>query len=173
MNTNIRQDLPRFIKDFFYNLKNYLDADLYFYGSINRSDYIHGKSDIDLAIFTDNEYSVINQLQHFLHASKSEFKKVIWKLEGQMIYGFKIKCDPNLLNGAECEIAIYNNDFKDLLLFEFQRNDNVPLLLFSMLYILKLFYYKIPIMSKKTYANIKKFLFNKVMNNKDSEFLLI
>jgi len=150
-----------------------LDADLYFYGSINRSDYIHGKSDIDLAIFTDNEYSVINQLQHFLHASKSEFKKVIWKLEGQMIYGFKIKCDPNLLNGAECEIAIYNNDFKDLLLFEFQRNDNVPLLLFSMLYILKLFYYKIPIMSKKTYANIKKFLFNKVMNNKDSEFLLI
>lgn len=173
MNTNIRQDLPRFIKDFFYNLKNYLDTDLYFYGSINRSDYIHGKSDIDLAIFTDNEYSIINQLQHFLHASKSEFRKVIWKLEGEMIYGFKIKCDPNLLNGAECEIAIYNNDFKDLLLFEFQRNDNVPLLLFIMLYILKIFYYKIPIMSKKTYANCKKYLFNKVMNNKDSEFLLI
>jgi predicted nucleotidyltransferase len=173
MNTNIRQDLPRNVKDFFYNLKNYLDSDLYFYGSINRGDYIHGKSDIDLAIFTDNEYSVINKLQHFLHANKTDFKKVLWKLEGEMIYGFKIKCDPNLLNGAECEIAIYNNDFKDLLQFEFKRNDNVPLLLFIILYILKFFHYTLPIIPKNIYAKIKRLIFNKIMNKKDSEFLLI
>jgi hypothetical protein len=173
MNTNIREDLPKNIKDFFYNLKNYLDSDLYFYGSINRSDYIHGKSDIDLAIFTDNEYSIINKLQHFLHAEKSDFKKVIWKLEGQMIYGYKIKCDPNLLNGAECEIAIYNNDFKDILLFEFQRNDNIPIFLFIILYILKFFHYTFPIIPKNIYVKIKRIMFNKIMNKKDSEFLLI
>jgi hypothetical protein len=173
MNTNIREDLPRNIKDFFYNLKNYLDTELYFYGSINRSDYIHGKSDIDLAIFTDNEYSIINRLQHFLHAQKSDFKKVIWKLEGHMIYGFKIKCDPNLLDGAECEIAIYNNDFKDILKYEFQRNDNVPIFLFIILYILKFFHYTIPIIPKNIYVKIKRIMFNKIMNKKDSEFLLI
>jgi len=173
MNTNIREDLPRNIKDFFYNLKNYLDSELYFYGSINRFDYIHGKSDIDLAIFTDNEYSTINQLQHFLHAKKSDFKKIIWKLEEQMIYGFKIKCDQNLLNGAECEIAIYNNDFKNILQYEFQRNDNVPIFLFISLYILKFFHYTLPIIPKKIYVKIKRIIFNKIMNKKDSEFLLI
>lgn len=173
MNTNIREDLPRNIKDFFYNLKNYLDSELYFYGSINRSDYIHGKSDIDLAIFTDNEYSLINRLQHFLHAQKNDFKKVLWKLEGQMIYGFKIKCDPDLLDGAECEIAIYNNDFKDLLKFEFQRNDNVPIFLFIILYILKFFHYTFPIIPKNIYVKIKRIMFNKIMNRKESEFLLL
>ena len=51
----IRDDFPKEVKDFFKRLENYLDDELYFYGSVNRSDYIHGKSDIDVAIFTDNE----------------------------------------------------------------------------------------------------------------------
>ena len=67
----IRDDFPENIKDFFVNLQNYLDTDLYFYGSVNRSDYVHGKSDIDVAIFTDNEYSTITKLQHFLHVKRS------------------------------------------------------------------------------------------------------
>lgn len=170
---NIREDLPRIVKDFFYNLKNLLDTELYFYGSINRPDYIHGKSDIDVAIFTDNEYSIMNQLQYILQANKSDFKKVVWKLEGKMVYGFKIKCNPDLLNGAECEIAIYNNDFKDHILYEFDRNNNVPMLLLIILYILKFFYYNIPLISRQTYAKMKKVLFNKIMNTKKSEFLLI
>ena len=52
---NIRNDFPPDLKKFFYDLKNYLDTDLYFYGSVNRPDYVHDKSDIDIGIFTDNE----------------------------------------------------------------------------------------------------------------------
>ena len=62
----IRDDFPKDIKIFFKQLQNYLDTDIYFYGSVNRTDYVPGKSDIDVAIFTDNEYSVITKLQHFL-----------------------------------------------------------------------------------------------------------
>lgn len=170
---NIREDLPRIVKDFFYNLKNLLDTELYFYGSINRPDYIHGKSDIDVAIFTDNEYSIMNQLQYIIHAKKEDFKKVVWKLEGKIVYGFKIKCDPELLNGAECEIAIYNNDFKDHILTDINKANIVPLLTLMILYVLKIFYYNIPLMSRDTYARIKRFIFNKYLNKKNSEFLLI
>jgi predicted nucleotidyltransferase len=170
---NIREDLPRSVKDFFYNLKNYLDTDLYFYGSINRQDYIHGKSDIDVAIFTDNEYSVMNKLHGILYSKKDDFKKVIWKLEGKIIYGFKIKCNPNLLNGAECEIAIYNNDFKEHLLNEFERNDRIPILVSIIIYILKFLHYNIPLISRDVYVKLKRIIFNRLINNKKSEFMII
>ena len=87
----IRNDFPPDVKKFFNDLQNYLDTDLYFYGSVNRSDYIHNKSDIDIAIFTDNEYSTMAKLQHYLHVKRSDFDKVVWKLDGKLLYGYKIK----------------------------------------------------------------------------------
>ena len=108
----MRNDFPSDVKKFFINLQKYVDTDLYFYGSVNRPDYVHGKSDIDVAIFTDNEYSIITKLQHFLHVKRNAFDKVVWKLEGKMVYGYKIKCDE--YTNIKCEIAIYNNNFKKI-----------------------------------------------------------
>jgi len=48
----IRNDFPPNVKKFFVNLQNYLDTDLYFYGSVNSPDYVQGKSDIDVAWFS-------------------------------------------------------------------------------------------------------------------------
>jgi predicted nucleotidyltransferase len=117
----IRDDFTPKLKKFFINLQNYLDTDIYFYGSVNRPDYVAGKSDIDIAIFTDNEYSIMTKLQHYLHIPRKAFDKVVWKLEGQMIYGYKLKCEKyvSLNEAKKCEIAIYNNDFKDILMKEF------------------------------------------------------
>ena len=114
---DIRQDLPENIKKFFKRMRYYLDTDLYFYGSVTRSDYVPEQSDIDVAIFTDNEYSVMSKLQHFLHVKRSDFDKVLWKLNGTMIYGYKIKVE-----GINTEIAIYNNEFKDIIINEFNIN---------------------------------------------------
>ena len=111
----IRNDFPPDLKKFFYELQDYLDEDLYFYGSVNRSDYVHGKSDIDIAIFTDNENSIMSKLQHYLHAPKKAFDKIVRKIEGTMIYGYKIKCEKYI--DSKCEISIYNN---------FQRYNNEP-----------------------------------------------
>ena len=171
MNT-IRDDLPKDFKHFFKRLENYLDTDLYFYGSINRSDYVHDKSDIDIAIFTDNEYSTMAKLQHFLKVKRNAFDKVVWKLEGKMIYGYKIKCEKYI--DIKCEIAIYNNDFKDILLNDMKRYNVIPTAIAIPLFILKTAYYTIPIISQKTYSDYKRYLFNDIMiNKKDTVFLLL
>ena len=168
MNT-IRNDLPKNIKDFFYKLKDYLETELYFYGSVTRSDYVPDKSDIDVAIFTDNEHSIISKLQHFLHVKRSDFDKVVWKLNGKMIYGYKIKIDK--VNG---EIAIYNDDFKEVLLEEFTKPlKNNTILTASILYLLKLLYYQIPIIPKNKYIEWKRYVLNVMMGKKESVFFVL
>jgi predicted nucleotidyltransferase len=168
----IRDDFPPDIKNFFVSLQNYLDTDLYFYGSVNRTDYVHGKSDIDVAIFTDNEYSTIAKLQHFLHVKRNAFDKIVWKLEGKMIYGYKIKCDKYI--NSKCEIVIYNNDFKEYLLNEMTKYNTIPFHIAILLFILKTLYYTFPILSSQTYSAYKRIVFNDIMlNKKNSVFFLL
>ena len=62
-----------------------------YYGSIQRSDYVPGKSDIDVDIFTDNEYSLMSKMQHYLHLSKSKFKKVVYIIDNKTTNGYKVK----------------------------------------------------------------------------------
>ena len=169
---SIRHDLPKKVKDFFYKLNDYLDTNLYFYGSVTRSDYIHGKSDIDVAIFTDNEYSTISKLQHYLRINRNEFEKVVWKLNDQMIYGFKAKCREDI--GLNCEIAIYNTIFKDTIIKDFERpNNNQPTYIFVLLYILKFLYYRVPLLSKDTYQESKRYIMDVLMGEKNSIFFVV
>ena len=171
MNT-IRDDFPKDVKLFFKKLNHYLDTDLYFYGSVNRTDYVHDKSDIDIAVFTDNEYSIMTKLQHFLHVNKNAFDKVVFKLEGKMVYGYKIKCEKYI--NIKCEIAIYNNDFKDILLNDMSKYESLPVYISILLFMLKSIYYTFPIISQKTYSEYKRYLFNDIMlNKKDTVFLLL
>ena len=53
-------------REFFNNLSIYIDKPIYFYGSIYRVDYLPGKSDIDIDIFTDNESSTIQILYNHI-----------------------------------------------------------------------------------------------------------
>lgn len=169
---NIRNDFPPDLKKFFNDLKNYLDTDLYFYGSVNRPDYIHDKSDIDIAIFTNNENSMMVKIQHFLHIKKDAFDKVVWKIEGKIIYGYKIKCNKYI--NSKCEIAIYNNDFKELLLNEMKTYNTLPLYISIMLFCLKTIFYIFPIISSETYSTYKRMIFNRIMVNKqNSNFVLL
>jgi hypothetical protein len=168
----VRNDFPKDVKDFFKRLENYLDTDLYFYGSVNRSDYVHNKSDIDVAIFTDNEYSVINKLQHFLHVKRNAFDKVVWKLNGTMVYGYKIVCDKYI--DIKCEIAIYNNTFKEIILKEITQYTDIPIYISILLFILKTLYYTFPIISKQTYSEYKRIIFNDIFLKKhDTLFFLL
>jgi hypothetical protein len=171
MNT-IRDDFPDNVKQFFNKLQNYLDTDLYFYGSVNRPDYIPNKSDIDVAIFTDNEKSVMVKIQHFLHLKNNSFDKVVWKLRGKMIYGYKIKCEKYV--NINCEIAVYNNDFKEILLDDMKSANKLPQYIAFLLFILKTLHYTFPIISSKTYAEYKRYLFNDIMlQKKDTVFYLL
>jgi len=168
----IRDDFPQDIKKFFIDLHNYVEEDLYFYGSVNRRDYVHGKSDIDVAIFTDNEYSMMSKLQHFLHVKREAFDKIVWKLDGKMIYGYKIKCDK--YTNSKCEIAIYNNDFKNILLPEMEKYNTIPFYIAILLFIIKTLYYTFPILNYKTYSTYKRYIFNDLyLRKKNTVFFLL
>ena len=97
-------------KDFFTNLSMYINTPIYFYGSIYRTDYFPGKSDIDVDIFTDNESSTIQMLCNYLHLNKSEVRKSFYKIGTTVVRGHKAKYKNDSV-GVEVELSIYNNKY--------------------------------------------------------------
>ena len=106
--------LPPNTKKFFYNLGEYLDTKVLFYGSIQRADYVPGKSDIDVVIFTENEYSLMTKIQHHLHLKKKDFKKVMYIIDENVVYGYKVKYE-NKGENIKSEFSIYNENYKDII----------------------------------------------------------
>ena len=141
-------------------LSNYLDIPFYYYGSVQRSDYIPGKSDIDIAIFTDNEKSLMVKMQHYLHVKKDSFKRVLWKLKknNTVTYGYKLKYYKK--NGMQIEFAIYDEKFKNDII-EFQNQTiSIPFYITWMLNILKIIYYKFNLISLPFYNSLKRKIFS-------------
>ena len=169
-------NLPEEVNAFLYNLQDYLESEfnteMYFYGSVQRIDYFHGKSDIDIGIITDNEYSTMNKLQHFLKVDKRDFIKVAWKLNGKYVYGYKLKYKNEELNLIS-EVAIFNNRFKNIIVSEHYRTIQIPLITIILVLILKFFYYTIPVLPDKWFAYLKRKLFNDGLGIKDSSYLTI
>lgn len=168
MNT-IPTIIPKKAQDLFRKIEYNLDTELYFYGSVTRSDYVPNKSDIDVAIFSDNEYSDMNKLQHILVVKRSDFRKIVWKLNNKIIYGYKIK-----IKEMNSEISIFNNDFKQLLIDEYR----IPMkkqstFIFGLMYLLKLFYYQIPLLPTQTYVELKRYIMNNLMCKKESVYFLL
>jgi hypothetical protein len=154
-----KNPLPKNIKKFFYNLSEYLDTKLLYYGSIQRPDYVPGKSDIDVDIFTDNEYSLMNKLQHYLHLDKKSFKKFVYIIGDNTTDGYKIKykSDDGNLN---VEFAIYNEKFRDIIIKDHTRKFVLPFYVTCLLCVLKFFYYTLPLLPKSFYIDAKKWILN-------------
>jgi predicted nucleotidyltransferase len=156
---------------YFIDLKEYVDGDIVVYGSILRTDYIEGYSDIDIAIFTENETSTITKLQHFLKVPKQSFRRIEWKLNGHAIHGNKIKYNKeNKEHPIKYEISIYGTQFKPYLLQEYNRPSNWSAITLLLLYIIKYIHYVLGIINQSQYASLKR----RIMNaNVDSEFNLL
>ena len=168
-----KNDLPPNAKKFFHNLSEYLETKMLYYGSIQRSDYVPGKSDIDVDIFTDNEYSLMSKMQHYLHLNKSKFKKFVYIINNKTTYGYKIKYK-NEEEKIDVEFAIYNEKFKDIIIKEHTRKFVLPLYITVLLCILKTFYYKIPILSKSIYINTKNRLLDSINNpDMNTKFIVL
>ena len=169
---NTKNEMPPYSKKFFTSLKQYLDTKLYFYGSIQRNDYLPNHSDIDVDIFTDNEASTIIKLQNFLGVKRYEFKKFVYRLHktNKVVYGYKVKYkDPE--HNFSTEISIYNEKYKDIVLMEHNSKQNLPFYISVLLIFFKTLYYNFSFLSKDTYSYIKKFLMNYMIEGKDVEFI--
>ena len=71
---------------YFLELQEKLDLPLFFMGSITRSDYIKGKSDLDIEIFADNVASTKEKLNYLFNYYETQ--------EENMVIIFKIKDVP-------------------------------------------------------------------------------
>lgn len=168
----LRNDLPDNVKIFFKKLSNYLDNDLYYYGSIQRLDYIHGESDIDVGILTDNEYSIMNKLQYYLNINKKDFYKVVWKINNNYVYGYKLQYK-NKKENIRAEFAIFNNKFRVLIIPEHLRTLYVPFYGIIMLYIVKFFYYTLHIINRRTFQTLKRYIFELTWGKDRGQYLVI
>jgi len=146
-------------KQFFNNLSIHIDKPIYFYGSIYRSDYFPGKSDIDIDIFTDNEESTIQMLCSFLNISRNKFKKSFYKIGSTVVHGFKGKYKDEY-NNIELEISVYNNKYKQIVLDDHNKCTSLPLYVSIILIIVKFLYYNLGIISNDTYKDVKRILMN-------------
>ena len=149
-------NIPKRYHSLLFNIKKTVQTPLYFYGSIQRIDFLEHYSDIDIDIFTENQESTILKLIHLLNLDKRDFKPVVSKIKSipNTINGTKIKYkDEN--NNLKMEISIYNLKHKSLVLDEHNSGMNIPFLNCILLLILKILYYRFGIIDKTSYSYLK------------------
>lgn len=141
-------------KHFFTTLSTYIQKPLFFFGSVQRFDYVKGMSDIDVAIFTDNIPSTLTKIQLLLNYTKP-VGRFIYKtnLSPNVVYGNKLMYktpDQDIL----AEISIYNNKDKNAIIRDQISKINIPLFVSVLLLIVK-YIYNFNIISNKDYKYYK------------------
>ena len=170
-----KNKLPENVNIFFNNLSEILDKKLLFFGSIQRNDYFPGNSDIDVDIFTDNVYSTISKMQHYLHMDKKKFKKFVWRLNNKnktLADGYKVMYkSPD--SSFSAEFSIYNEKFKQEILDEHLEKTILPFYASWMLIVLKFFYYKLNLIDKNTFSYFKKKIMSFMIGLPDDQFVVL
>ena len=87
-----------------------------------------------------------------------------------MVYGHKVKyADPT--NNFLTELSIYDEKDKEAVLIEHNSKLLLPFYVSWLLIILKLFYYKLGILSEDLYKYLKKIIMNFMVEGEDAEFV--
>jgi hypothetical protein len=179
--------LSEHASDFFNRLRNYLDTKLYFYGSILRTDYLPGQSDIDVDIFTDNEAQIISQMSAFLHIPKQKFKKIILRSSSSklnnnlfqngspssnLIHGHKVTYY-DMDNSLKVEFSIYNEKNKREILMVHLSKSNLPIHASFLLWILKILFYHLQLISTENYRFLKHNTLSLLIGIPETDFVKI
>ena len=178
INTNhkkyyLDKNLTFYQKKFFINMENYLDEKLYFYGSVIRDDYFAGKSDIDVCVFTNNVQDLKLKIQTFLKVDEiKKFKKVFWRLKdtNRLAKGYKIFYKNENIT---TEIAFYDIPFRDEILKDHYSKTYIPFYASVLLFLIKVLFYDLNILSQKQYAKLKKMIFANFVAKENDDFVVI
>ena len=157
----IKDKLSDYDYKFLTNLQRYIDTELIFFGSIQRCDFFMGKSDIDIAIITDNVESVKKKLQNYLNIGKSKIKRSMQRISTteNVIYGYKINYDDEV-NHLYLEIIIYDEQYRNIIMNNIERTTNLPLFITVIYLILKFLTYYIPVLSSDCLKYCKNIVLN-------------
>ena len=166
-------DIKNRLTDFKYNflskMKEYLDTDLFFYGSIKRADYFESNSDIDIAILTDNPSSMLAKIKNYLNIKNRKIRKIYQTFNNypSLIDGYKLTYKDDENNWG-FDIVIYNEKYRDIVIKDIFYINNLPFYITTLLYILKFLYYKLNLISKSIFLEAKTRLFSLVLNKQSA-----
>jgi|694.fasta_scaffold141994_3 predicted nucleotidyltransferase len=158
---DIKDRLGEYKYNFFTKLQNYLETELYFYGSIKRVDYISNSSDIDIIVITDNVKSMLSKIQTYLVVGKDKTQKIFQQhsvYDKGIITGYKIKYGNNE-NNIEFDLLVYDEKYRNVVLQNIYDINNLPFYIITILYILKMLYYKLHFISRGIYNKLKCHIF--------------
>ena len=173
-----KNDFSPYEKTFFNKMSNYIGEPIYFFGSIQRSDYFPGLSDIDIDIFTFDEKTTLIKLQKFLDMDQSDFKKFVYKIDkkgnkvNEVVIGYKTKYI-DTENSLTVEISVFNEKYKESILTEHKSKFNLPFYITWVLMFLKVLHYNLGILPIYYYSFIKKIITNKFYDDNKSEFVVV
>ena len=163
---DIKDRLGDYKYNYFSNLQKYLDTELYFYGSIKRSDYFQKGSDIDITVITDNVHSTLSKLQNYLNIKKTEIKKIYQKFyirSKSIVVGYKIKYEDKERNFS-FDILIYDEKYRKSVIENLNDINNLPGYMIVILITIKMLYYSLGIISKDIYLYLKNSIFHMYFN---------
>jgi predicted nucleotidyltransferase len=150
-----RNDLPEEIKHFFSKMKEHIEEEIYFYGSITRLDYFHGYSDIDVCIFSENIESTLSKIKIYLGSNKCYSKKLFIKYNNETINSYLMDC-------TNKKIDINIVDIKQKQLFLDTTVQNIPIYKQIMLCLLKYCFFYLKLFDKEKMKYFKKNIFDDI-----------
>jgi len=160
-----RNNLPQHINIYFNKLSTYLETQLYFFGSVQRIDYLERESDIDTVIFTDNMDSMLSKIQNFLNIDRRRINSFVSTeiKTGRVHNGYKVMYSGDDIDFI-FEIVIYDSNCKPEMLAFYETVNNIPAYASLLLLLLKYMkrYY---VISQNTYFALKKQVFKLVLPN--------
>jgi hypothetical protein len=156
-----KNKLPDKVIIFFQKLKEYINSPIMFYGSVQRDDYIPGKSDIDIDIFSENDISTIHKIVHYLQLPRERFKRIIWKTpsEPTLIMGYKLVYKIPTTD-VSIEMSVYDEKYKSIVSEQHRNKTVLPVIATILLLILKVFYYILRVISGDSFRFFKRNILN-------------
>ena len=162
----IKHKLDKVQYDYFLYLKEMINLPLFFTGSITRSDFIKGKSDFDIEVYTDNIGSTKLIVDNLFHTpyKKDKNKIIILKMNNIPLSGYKYYFKNNEKNIC-FDFCLYKKECQQLLEIINRKNTNIPFILSSVLIIIKFLHYHLNLINDNTYNYLKRklwFLYNNI-----------
>lgn len=134
-------------RQFLTTLGGFVGSPFYYFGSIQRYDYIAGTSDIDVDVFSYEPEKIAKRLYRLLSGPYVTIKRVLYKFDGNEVAGFKVKykrppIEPGLKEHLKVEFSIYGEDVKQLVLEKHRKQIYISPYLSALLLFVKLVFKK-------------------------------
>ena len=166
---DIKDRLTDYKYNFLSNMKEYLETEFIFYGSIKRIDYLENNSDIDIAILTDNPTSMLAKIKNYLNIKNGKIRKIYQTFNNQssLINGYKFTYNDEENNWG-FDVVIYDEIYRDIIIKDIYYINNLSFFTTIVLYILKFLYYKLHLISQSTFLETKAKIFSLVLSKKSA-----